>query len=69
MPQPQVSRIVDLFALAVIASSSWTARTDAQMATPGVSETAATLILVEHASLVTEIDLGEPGPSVGDMLV
>ena len=29
----------------------------------------ATLILIEHADLVTEIDLGEPGASVGDMLV
>ena len=33
------------------------------------TEQSATLILVEHADLVTEIDLGEPGPSVGDMLV
>jgi hypothetical protein len=39
------------------------------MATPGVSDRATTLILIEHANLVTEIDLGEPGPSVGDLLV
>jgi hypothetical protein len=38
------------------------------MATP-TSASYATLILIEHADSVTEIDLGEPGPSVGDMLV
>jgi hypothetical protein len=65
----RLSRIGALVALIVIAGGWWMARTDAQMATPGVSDTAATLILVEHADLVTEIDLGEPGPSVGDMLV
>ena len=65
----QLSRIVALVTLIAIASSPWAARTDAQMATPGVSDRAATLILIEHADLVTEIDLGEPGPSVGDMLV
>jgi hypothetical protein len=53
----------------VVVGVSWTAGGDAQMATPGVSNGAATLILIEHADLVTEIDLGEPGPSVGDMLV
>ncbi len=66
---PHLSRMVALVALVVIASGSWTVRTDAQMATPGVSDRAVTLILIEHADLVTEIDLGEPGPSVGDMLV
>src|SRR5687768_16411767 len=66
---PQLSRIGALVALVVIASGWWTVRTEAQMATPGVSDTAAALILIEHADLVTEIDLGEPGPSVGDMLV
>ena len=65
----QLSRIVALVALVVFASGTWPARSDAQMATPVVSDGAATLILVEHADLVTEIDLGEPGPSVGDMLV
>ena len=65
----QLSRMVALVALVVIASGSWTARAGAQMATPGVRDRAATLILIEHANLVTEIDLGEPGPSVGDMLV
>jgi hypothetical protein len=60
--------MVALVAL-VIAGGSWTAGSDAQVATPGVPDRAATLILVEHADLVTEIDLGEPGSSVGDMLV
>ena len=53
---------------AVIASGSWVARTHAQMVTP-TADGAARLILVEHADLVSEIDLGEPGPSPGDMLV
>jgi hypothetical protein len=65
----RLSRMSALVVLIVIAGGWWSARTDAQIATPGVSDTAATLILVEHADLVTEIDLGEPGPSVGDMLV
>ena len=69
MPQSQVRRMVALVALVVIASGSWTAGGDAQVATPGIPDMVATLILVEHADLVTEIDLGEPGSSVGDMLV
>ena len=59
--------LVGIVAL-VIASSAWVVRARAEMATPaGASGT--TLILVEHADLVTEIDLGEPGTSIGDMLV
>jgi hypothetical protein len=69
MPQPQVLRMVALVVLVVIAGGSGTVRGETRMATPGVPDTAATLILVEHADLVTEIDLGEPGSSVGDMLV
>jgi hypothetical protein len=69
MSQPHVSRMVALVALVVIAGGLWTVGGDAQMATPGVPARAATLILIEHADLVTEIDLGEPGSSVGDMLV
>ncbi len=65
----RLSRLLALVTLVtlVIASGSWTAQTSAEMATPAAN--GATLILVEHADLVTEIDLGEPGPSVGDMLV
>ncbi len=68
MPRP--SRLLALAALiaVIIPSGSWVAHSYAQMATPAAGGTA-TLILVEHADLVTEIDLGEPGPSVGDMLV
>jgi len=39
------------------------------MSTPSAGARDATLILIEHADLVSEIDLGEPGASVGDMLV
>jgi heme A synthase len=52
----------------VITSGAWVVRAQAEMATP-TSASYATLILIEHADSVTEIDLGEPGPSVGDMLV
>ena len=45
------------------------ARASAQLATPLAGDEAATLILIEHADRVTEIYLGEPGPSIGDMLV
>jgi hypothetical protein len=61
--------MVALVVLVVVAGVAWTAGGDAQMATPGVPDGAAALILIEHAALVTEIDLGEPGPSVGDVLV
>ena len=58
--------LVALVAL-VVASGSWLASTSAQMATPATGT--ATLIVIEHADSVTEIDLGETGPSIGDMLV
>jgi hypothetical protein len=64
------SRLLALVALValVFADGVQVPRTYAGIATPaGASD--ATLILIEHADLVTEIDLGEPGPSVGDMLV
>ena len=68
MPRPL--RPLTLIALIfVIASGSWVARTHAQMATPAAGSGAGTLTLVEHADLVTEVDLGEPGPTIGDMLV
>src|SRR5215213_5238077 len=68
---PRLSRLLTLVALVmlVIASGAWAARTSAEMSTPTAGASAATLILIEHADHVTEIDLGEPGPSVGDMLV
>ena len=69
MPRPgRPLALITLIAV-VIASGSWMARTHAQTVTPTAGGGAATLILVEHADLVTEIDLGEPGPTIGDMLV
>ena len=67
----RLSRLRTLVALAalVIASSAWVTRTSAEMSTPAAGAGAATLILIEHADLVSEIDLGEPGDSVGDMLI
>jgi hypothetical protein len=67
---PRLSRLLTLVALValVIASGARAARTSAEMSTPAASGDA-TLILIEHGDHVTEIDLGELGPSVGDMLV
>ncbi len=66
----RLSRLLAFVALVAlaIASGAWTAGTYAEMATPAGASDAA-LMLIEHADRVTEIDLGEPGPSVGDMLV
>jgi 3D (Asp-Asp-Asp) domain-containing protein len=58
--------LITLVAL-IIASGTWLVSTSAQIATPATGT--ATLILIEHADRVTEIDLGEPGSSVGDLLV
>ena len=65
---PSLPVLVTLVAL-IIASGAWAARTSAEMSTPSASAGAATLVLIEHADLVTEIDLGEPGASVGNLLV
>jgi hypothetical protein len=67
----RLSRLFTLVALGalVIASGAWAARTAAEMSIPTAGAGDATVILIEHADLVTEIDLGEPGASVGDMLV
>jgi hypothetical protein len=69
----RLSRLLALVALValvvlVLASGAWVVRAQAEMATPA-GASYATLILIEHADSVTEIDLGEPGPSIGDMLV
>jgi hypothetical protein len=68
---PRLSRLLTLVALValVIASGAWAARATAEMSTPTGDAGDATLILIEHADLVTQIDLGEAGASVGDMLV
>ena len=68
---PRLSRLLTLIALIalVLASGAWAASTSAEMSAPTASAGEATLFLVEHADLVTEIDLGESGASAGDMLV
>jgi hypothetical protein len=68
---PRLSRLLTLVALValIITSGARAARTSAEMSTPTAGAGNATLILIEHADHVTEIDLGELGPSVGDMLV
>ncbi len=69
MPKPLL--VPALFALVLIAGGAWAARAIAQDATPvaGPGAGATTLILVEHNDNETIVDLGEPGPSAGDMLV
>ena len=64
---PRRLALVSLVALAIV-SGAGLVRAHAKMATSAGASNA-TLILVEHADQVTEIDLGEPGPSTGDMLV
>src|SRR4051794_16654907 len=68
---PRLLRLLTLVALValVLASGARVARTSAEMSTPTAGAGNAPLILIEHADLVSEIDLGEPGVSVGDMLV
>ena len=69
MPRPSLTFALVVLVAFVIASGSWAARGYAQMAIPAAGAGEATLILIERADLVTEIDLGEPGPSIGDLLV
>jgi hypothetical protein len=64
----RLSTLVTLVAL-VIASGAWVACTSAELSTSTAGAGDATLILIEHADLVTGIDLGGPRASVGDMLV
>jgi hypothetical protein len=65
----RLSRLLTLVALVtLVIASGARAAGNAEMSTPAASGDA-TLILIEHADHVTEIDLGELGPSVGDMLV
>ena len=61
-----------LAVVVLIAGASWAARTIAQSATPpNGAETAKveTLTLVEHNAHTTDVDVGDPGPSVGDLRV
>jgi hypothetical protein len=68
---PQLSRLLSLIVLValVLAGGVRAVPTFAKLSTPPADANDATLILIEHADLITEIDLGEPGASVGDMLV
>ena len=65
------TRTVALVALivVVVAGSGWLAGAYARGSTPRAAVPGQTLTLVEHADRVTDVDLGEPGPSIGDMLV
>jgi hypothetical protein len=61
-------------ALAVIAvlftGSVWVTRTAAQNATPAAAEPGATTLVVnEHNLNMTDVDLGDSGPSAGDLRV
>ncbi len=71
MPKPLL--VPALFALVgvLIAAGIWTARAVAHDATPSASPGAAgtTLLLVEHNDNETNVDLGNPGPSAGDLRV
>jgi hypothetical protein len=64
--------VVTLIALVATlgVGGAWAAQTFVDDATPVVApDRLSTLTLVEHNDYETMIDLGEPGPSVGDMLV
>jgi hypothetical protein len=53
----------------IVISGFGVARANAFQATPVAEGTGASLILIEHADRVTEVDLGETRPSIGDMIV
>lgn len=58
------------FALALLLAVGIAAPAIAHDATPPVgNEPDITMVLVEHADLVTNIDLGDDGPSAGDMII
>ena len=67
----RVSQLVVFAGLAALVSAGGflVSRTDAQVATPEPGAEGTSLILVEHAERVTDVDLGETGPSIGDMIV
>jgi hypothetical protein len=58
--------------IAIIAGASWVAHTTAQSATPPIgadSAKAEVLILMEHNDRTTDVDVGDSGPSAGDLRV
>jgi hypothetical protein len=68
MTRPHSGLTIAALAGLVLVSAVEAIRISASQATP-IGAAGTTLVLVEHADLVTEIDLGEPGPSIGDMIV
>jgi len=55
---------------ALIAGSAWATRTAAQGATPEAAAPGATTLVVnEHNLNMTDVDLGDAGPSAGDLRV
>jgi hypothetical protein len=60
--------LVTLLALAFIAGSLWSSRTDAQDATPATTPGTTTLILVESAGTIID-RFGDDGPSAGDIRI
>jgi hypothetical protein len=61
-----------LIVAALIAGASWAARATAQSATPPIGADSAkveVLTLVEHNDHTTDVDVGDSGPSAGDLRV
>ncbi len=53
----------------LVAGTVWATRTAAQSATPAAEPGAMTLVLNEHNLNMTDVDLGNAGPSAGDLRV
>ncbi len=72
-PLPKPLLVPAPFALvgALTPAGSWTARAVAHDATPSAGPGAAgtTILLVEHNDSETNVDVGDPGPSAGDLCV
>src|SRR4051812_24238217 len=54
----------------LVAATAWATRAAAQSATPAAAERGATTLVVnEHNVTMTDVDLGDSGPSAGDIRV
>ena len=53
----------------LVAGTAWASRTAAQSATPAAEPGATTLVVNEHNLNMTDVDLGDSGPSAGDLRV
>lgn len=70
MRQPVLVATLVAIVATVGTASAWATRAQMDEATPVVApDRLSTLTLVEHNDNETRIDLGEPGPSAGDLLV